>query len=76
MAATLFEEELAAFRNICEVNTICMHGNVLSRYDNRDLWQNIEIENYNVLGEASLSIENAQEKGQNIKLISFVSLIR
>ncbi len=59
LAATLFEKELAAFRNVCEVNTICMHGNVLSRYDNRDLWKHIEMNNYNILGEASLSIENA-----------------
>ena len=59
IATALFEEELAAFRTICDVNTICMHGNVLSPYDNRDIWKTIEMDNYHLLGEASLSIENA-----------------
>jgi len=58
-AMVLFEEGLSAFRDICDVNTICMHGNVLSRYDNRDLWRTNDMGTYGILGEASLSVQNA-----------------
>lgn len=56
-ATILFEEELEAFRKICEVTTICMHGNVLSPYDNRDLIRKIKLDAYGLIGEASISIE-------------------
>lgn len=56
-ALALFKEELAAFRSICEVNTICMHGSPLSRYDNRDLWKHADLKEFGLLGEAYLSID-------------------
>lgn len=59
-AIALFEEELAAFREIpgCEsgITTICMHGSPLSRYDNRDLWKHYDLKDYGLLGEAYLSM--------------------
>ena len=34
-----FCSNLAMFRRIVPVTTICMHGSPLSRFDNRDIWQ-------------------------------------
>lgn len=64
-AAALFEEELAAFRNICEVKTICMHGSPLSPHDNRDLWEKYDFQKFNINGEAYLSIT-----GKNLRYLT------
>lgn len=55
-AVRLFARELAAFREICDVRTVCMHGSPLSRYDNRDLWKEYDFRDYGVEGEAYLSM--------------------
>ncbi|MDD4331892.1 MAG: hypothetical protein PHU28_06185 [Methanosarcinaceae archaeon] len=55
-AIQLFEFELNEFRKICEINTISMHGSPLSKYDNRDLWKVYNFEDYNIIGEAYLSV--------------------
>lgn len=54
----LFQKELARFREIpgCEIRTICMHGSPLSRYDNRDLWKKYDFREFDVAGEAYLSM--------------------
>jgi hypothetical protein len=54
----LFKKELAAFREIpgCEIKTICMHGSPLSPYDNRDLWEKYDFRDYDIEGEAYLSM--------------------
>ena len=38
-AIKIFEAELKKFGEIYDVKTICMHGNPLTKYDNRDLWK-------------------------------------
>lgn len=57
-AIEIFEHELIEFRNVCDVKTICMHGCPLSKYDNRDLWKVYDFRNFEILGEAYLSIGN------------------
>ena len=52
----IFEEELENFREIYDVKTICMHGNPLTKYDNRDLWKNYDPGEFGILGEAYLSL--------------------
>lgn len=59
-AIKLFEEELNAFRKICNIKTICMHGSPLSPYDNRNLWDKYDYNNYEIIGEAYLSISNVR----------------
>ena len=54
-ALSLFLKELAAFRSICEINTICMHGSPISGYDNRDLWQRYDFRDFQIHGDAYLS---------------------
>lgn len=55
-AIDMFEQELQAMREICEIKTICMHGSPLSRYDNRDLWKKYHFRDFGVEGEAYLSM--------------------
>lgn len=55
-AIGLFARELAEFRTLCDVRTICMHGSPLSRYDNRDLWKRYDFGEFGVVGEAYLSM--------------------
>lgn len=53
-----FEENLNRFRAICDIKTICMHGNSLSKYDNRFLWKNKNYKDeYNLLGEPYFDID-------------------
>lgn len=57
-AIEIFKYELSEFRKICKIKTICMHGGPLSKYDNRDLWKVYEFKDFDILGEAYLSIGN------------------
>lgn len=57
-AMEIFERELKAFREFVQVKTISMHGNPLTRWDNRDLWRKYEFTSLGILGEAYLSFDN------------------
>lgn len=59
-AVQLFQKELAHFRRIVPVSTICMHGNPLSKWDNRWLWGKYDFRQFHILGEAYLSIDYSQ----------------
>lgn len=56
-AIELFEKELEELRKIAEIKTICMHGNPLTKWDNRDLWTKYDFKNFGIIGEAYLSID-------------------
>ncbi|AGB02436.1 hypothetical protein Metfor_1398 [Methanoregula formicica SMSP] len=58
-AIHIFEMELCSMREIFDIKTICMHGNPMSRYDNRDLWQHYDFKDFKILGEAYLSFQGA-----------------
>lgn len=60
-AIALFKKELEAFRKIGPVDTICMHGSPLSKYNNRDLWKHYDYHSYGICGEAFLSFEQDAE---------------
>ena len=55
-AIKIFENDLEKFRRIYDVKTICMHGNPLTKYDNRDLWGEYDFREFGILGEAYLSM--------------------
>lgn len=55
-AIGLFEDELSEFRKICDIKTICMHGNPLSKYGDLDLWKSYDFRDFGIKGEAYLSI--------------------
>ncbi|VVB89752.1 Uncharacterised protein [uncultured archaeon] len=54
-AIGLFGSELKEFREVCDVKTICMHGNPLSKYDDRELWKVYDFRDFGIIGEAYLS---------------------
>ena len=51
-----FKFELSKFRQIVHIDTICMHGSPLSKWNDLDLWDNYNFEDYEIQGEAFLSI--------------------
>ena len=55
-AIEIFKQELNKLREVCTVDTICAHGNSLTPWDNRSLWDNYNFEDYGIIGEAYLSI--------------------
>lgn len=59
-AIEIFKKELVEFRTICNVETICMHGNTRTKWDNRDLWMDYDFKDYGIIGEAYLSIDFSQ----------------
>ncbi len=46
-----FEINLTKLRSIASVDTICMHGSPMSKYDSRDLWNHYSYKDYNINGE-------------------------
>jgi len=56
-AIDLFEKELKIFREIVVVKTVCMHGNPLAKWSNRDLWEKYDFRDFELIGEPYLSID-------------------
>ena len=56
-AIEIFEDELKKFREVCEVKTICMHGNPFSKWVNKDLWIKYNFTDFDIIGEPYLSID-------------------
>lgn len=55
-----FSTELDRLREVATVDTVCMHGNPLTRHDNREMWTDgRRFEEYGLLGEAYLSMDFA-----------------
>lgn len=54
-AIRLFEHELSLFP--CPIRTICMHGNPMTPWDNRDLWKKYDYKQFGIAGEAYLSLD-------------------
>ena len=52
-----FKMNLEKFRKIYPVKTICMHGNPLSKYDNRKLWEKYDYRDYGIIGEPYFDID-------------------
>lgn len=52
-----FADNLRCFRTLTEVQTIAMHGSALSPYHNLDLWNKYNWSDFNLKGEAFLSID-------------------
>jgi hypothetical protein len=83
LAIKFFEAELDELRQIADVKTICMHGNPLTKWVNRDLWKYYDYRNYGLQGEAYLSLPGVPyfsdtgriwDNSRKIKDISLLSL--
>lgn len=45
-AVKSFEKNLSNLRDITEINTLCMHGSPLNKWDNRKIWDTIDYHAY------------------------------
>ena len=51
-----FRENLARLRQVVPVETICMHGSPLSKFDNRKLWEKYDYRDFGIIGEPYFDI--------------------
>lgn len=56
-AAEIFNAELEEFRDFVDIDTVCMHGNPLFSWSNRDLWNKYKLSDFNLIGEPYISID-------------------
>lgn len=56
VAISSFRENLAKLRRVVPVETICMHGSPLSKYDNRMLWEKYDYREFGIIGEPYFDI--------------------
>lgn len=59
-AIASFEENLAKLRKLAPIETICMHGSPLSKYDNRELWKHYDYRDYGIIGEPYFDLDYAE----------------
>jgi len=52
-----FQDNLENMRKYYPVKTICMHGNPLSKWDNRLLWQRYDYFKYEIIGEPYFDLD-------------------
>ena len=52
-----FSKNLEYFRQYYSVKTVCMHGSSSSRFDNREIWKQVRLDDYDLIGEPYLSFD-------------------
>lgn len=52
-----FQNNLAKLRELVPVQTICMHGSPLSKWDNRDLWEKHDYRELGIIGEPYFDLD-------------------
>jgi len=56
-AAEILAAELDMMRELSDVKTVSMHGNPLTKFDNRDFWRHYEYSSFDLEGEVYLSMD-------------------
>lgn len=56
-AYELFCRELEQLRSLVPIETICMHGSPLSKYDNRDLWKHYDYRELGITAEPYFDLD-------------------
>lgn len=51
------EKNLEKLRKLAQIDTICMHGSPLSKYDNKDLWKHYDYRDYGIIGEPYFDLD-------------------
>lgn len=52
-----FENALKQLRNEATINTICMHGSPMTKWDNKDLWKNKDYKSYDIIAEPYFDLD-------------------
>ena len=55
-----FEQNLEKLRKLAPIDTICMHGSPLSKYDNRELWKHYDYRDFGIIGEPYFDLDYAK----------------
>jgi hypothetical protein len=56
-AYEMFKVNLERVRKFAEINTICMHGSPLSKYDNKMIWEKYNYKDLELIGEPYFDID-------------------
>ena len=56
-AVASFSRNLEYFRQYYPVKTVCMHGSSSSRFDNREIWKQVQLDDFGLVGEPYLSFD-------------------
>jgi len=56
-ALEIFIQNLDKFKKVAKIETICMHGSPMSKYDNRELWKKFHYYDYGIIGEPYFDID-------------------
>jgi hypothetical protein len=56
-AAEIFAANLQTMRGLSDVKTVSMHGNPLTKFDNRDFWDHHDFADFDLNGEVYLSMD-------------------
>lgn len=51
-----FNTNLLKMRKIIEIDTVCMHGSPMSKFDNREIWKKYDYKHLEILGEPYFDI--------------------
>jgi len=54
-AIDIFHQELNIFRKYFPVATVCRHGNPLTKWDGKEVWECFDFKDFDLLGEAYIS---------------------
>jgi hypothetical protein len=57
LAIKLFDNNLQLLRKFSDVKTATMHGRPLSKFDNRQIWETTNVFQFDLIGEAYVSID-------------------
>jgi hypothetical protein len=52
-----FCQNLAMFRKIVPIDTVCMHGSPLSKFDNRDIWSKYDYKQLGIIAEPYFDVD-------------------
>ena len=56
-AISQFQSDLSELRKIAPVQTVCMHGSPMSKYDSKDLWKEFDYRDYGIIGEPYFDVD-------------------
>ena len=51
LAIEQFKSDLDKLRKITDIETVCMHGSPMSKYDSKDMWEKFNYNDYGIIGE-------------------------
>jgi len=56
-AIKLFEKNLAYFRTFYPITTACMHGSPMTKWDNKDTWEDYNYKDYGIIAEPYFDVD-------------------